>query len=313
MKRDYISIIVPVYKEEKVIESFYAELKNVLKKIDFDHELIFINDDHPDSETLSILKRLSGFDDTLKIISFTRNFGHQMALSAGLDYATGSAVLMLDADLQHPPSLIPKMIDYWKKGYDIVYTVRDDSMGVSLFNKIASPIFYKIINKISDTDIGFNCSDFRLMSRKVVDNFKRLKENARFIRGMVGWMGHKKIAVKFVCNKREMGRSKYSFKRKLRFALDGILSFSNFPIRIISLLGLVVSFMSFLYIIRIFIYIFFSHEPIPHYLPAITTMLFLSGIQMLMLGVLGEYIAKIFSETKNRPLYLIDEIYENKK
>lgn len=313
MKKIDVSVVAPVYKEEEVIRDFYNELIKVMEKSGTEFEIIFVNDDHPNSETMKILKDIHEKDPRVIVISLTRNFGHQVALTAGIDYARGEAVITLDSDLQHPPALILTLLDYWKKGYDIVYTVREDVLGETFFKKFSSRLFYKIMSKISDVDMGINCADYRLMSRKAVNDFKKIKEKTRFIRGIVSWMGYKKIGVPYIAQQRIKGKSKYSFKKTLLFALEGILSFSNFPIRVISVLGTIISSVSFIYILRVAYFVIFTEEKVPDVLPITSIILFLCGVQMVMLGIIGEYVARIFTETKNRPLYLIDEIYDKIK
>ena len=310
IKKINVSVVVPVYREEEIIKDFYNELVKVMEKSGATFEVIFVHDDYSTSGTMLKLKELHNNDPRVVIIGLTRNFGHQVALTAGIDYARGEAVVTLDGDLQHPPELILTLIDYWKKGYDIVYTIRENVLGESFFKKFSARMFYLVMSKISETDMGINCADFRLMSRKTVDEFKRLKEKSRFIRGLVGWMGYKKIGVSYIGNERAKGKTKFSFRKILSFALNGILSFSNFPIRLISLFGLIISSASFIYLIRVTYYFLFTNEVIPNMLPITTIILFLCGIQMLMLGIIGEYIAKIFTETKNRPIYLVDQIYD---
>jgi dolichol-phosphate mannosyltransferase len=313
MKNIDISIVVPVYREEEIIEEFYNELTTIMAKSGLVYEIIFVNDDYPGSATMLKLKDIHNADHKVVLIGLARNFGHQMALSAGIDYARGEAVVMLDGDLQHPPEVILTLIDYWRKGYDVVYTIRQDVIGETLFKKLSSKMFYLLMSKISDIDIGFNCADFRLMTRKAVNGFKSLKEKARFIRGLVGWMGYKRIGVPYIARERTKGETKYSFKKTVSFALNGILSFSTFPIRMISLIGLIVSGISFAYLIRVGYFVLFTKENIPDMLPITTVILFLCGIQILMMGIIGEYIAKVFTEAKDRPLYLIDEIYDRHK
>lgn len=310
MERIDVSVVAPVYKEEEVIRDFYNELRKVMEKSGTAFEIIFVNDDYSTSEAMKILKEIHSNDSRVVVIGLTRNFGHQVALTAGIDYARGEAVVMLDSDLQHPPEIILTLIDYWKKGYDVVYTMREDVLGEKFFKKFSSKMFYLLMSKISDIDMGFNCADFRLMSRRAVNDFKKLKEKSRFIRGLVSWIGYKKISISYIGKERIKGKSKYSFKKILKFALDGILSFSNFPIRLISLIGIIISTTSFLYILRVGYFIFFTKNVIPDLLPITSIILLLCGVQMIMLGIIGEYIAKIYTETKNRPLYLIDEIHD---
>lgn len=310
MRKIEISVVVPVYKEEEIIVDFYRELLAVMEKTGTVFEIIFVHDDSSNSDTMKALKKIHNNDPRVVVIGFSRNFGHQIALTAGIDYARGDAVVMLDGDLQHPPELIPKMIALWRQGYEIVYTIREDVLGETIFKKLSARMFYVFMSKVSNVDMGINCADFRLMSRKVVDEFKKFREKARFTRGLVSWMGYNKIGIPYIGMERIKGKTKYSLQRIFSFALDGILSFSDFPIRIISLIGVIISTASFAYLLRVAYFFFFTTEEIPDMLPITTIILFLSGIQMLMLGIIGEYIAKIFTETKNRPLYLISEVLD---
>jgi glycosyltransferase involved in cell wall biosynthesis len=310
MKKIDISVVVPVYKEEEIVEEFYNQLIKIMEEIKIDFEIIFVHDDYSNTETMTILKNIHSRDPRVVIIGLARNFGHQIALTAGIDYARGKAVVMLDGDLQHPPELIITLIEYWRNGYDIVYTIRQDVLGETFFKKLSAKIFYLLMSKISNVDMGINCADFRLMSRKAVDGFKKMNEKSRFIRGLVSWMGYKKIGINYIAQARSKGETKYTLKKIIAFALDGILLFSNFPIRVISLVGLIISFTSFFYIVRVTYFVLFEKDKIPDLLPITSIILFLCGIQMVMLGVIGEYVAKIFTESKNRPLYLIDEIYD---
>jgi dolichol-phosphate mannosyltransferase len=309
MNKEVISVVVPVYQEELVIQDFYNRLIKQLKDMNTSYDIIFV-DDQSDTPTLEILRKIRKNDKNVKIISLSKNYGHQIALSAGIDYAKGDAVIMLDGDLQHPPELIATLVEHWKNGYDIVYTIRKELLKRSFLRQIANKLFYFLMSKITDVDMGFNCADFRLMSRKAADGFKQIKEKTRFIRGLTSWMGFKKIGIPFYTESRKKGKTKYSVNKIFSFALDGIISFSNFPIKIISIIGILISLVSFLYIIRVAYFMIFANEPMPDWLPITSIILFLSGIQMLMLGIIGEYVSKIFIETKNRPLYLIDEIYE---
>lgn len=305
-----ISVVIPVYKEEAIIDDFYRELLDVMENTGTVFEIIFVHDDSSSSETMKALKKIHDNDPRVVVIGFSRNFGHQIALTAGIDYARGDAVVMLDGDLQHPPELIPKMIDLWRQGYEIVYTIREDVLGETIFKKLSARMFYAFMSKISNVDMGINCADFRLMSRKVVDEFNRFREKARFTRGLVSWMGYNKIGIPYVGRERVKGETKYSLQRIFSFALDGILSFSDFPIRIISLIGVIISSAGFIYLLRVAYFILFTNDKIHDLLPITSIILFLSGVQILMLGIIGEYIAKIFTETKNRPLYLISEVLD---
>lgn len=312
MNKMDISIVAPVYQEEGIIGDFYRELNQVLNGLRMQYEIIFV-DDGSGRPTQQALQVIADGDPHVKVIRLSKNFGHQVALTAGIDNADGDAVITLDSDLQHPPALIPTLIDNWKKGYDIVYTIRQDTKGESFFKKATARIFYSLMSRITDIDMDANCADFRLMSRKAVEGFKKIRENTRFIRGIVGWMGYQKIGIPFEAGERIKGRSKYTIRKMLKFALNGILSFSVVPIRFISITGLLVSSISFLYLLRVGYFVLFTKEKMPNLLPITTLILFLVGVQMLMLGVIGEYLAEVFTESKHRPLYLIDEVYTGKK
>ncbi|MBN1384706.1 MAG: glycosyltransferase family 2 protein [Elusimicrobia bacterium] len=308
MKNVKYSVVVPVYREEDIIINFFKELNSVMNTLKDPYEIIFV-DDQTDTNTVKKIKEVCDTNPQVKLVNLSRNFGHQVALTAGIDLAKGDAVIMLDGDLQHPPSLLPELIDYWKDGYDVVYTVRQDHKGTSFFKRIAAYLFYTILNKISDIDVKFNCADFRLMSRKAVESLKKFREHSPFLRGLVNWMGYKRIGIPFESAKRAGGTSKYSYSRLFKFAMDGIIPFSEFPIRIITVFGLIVAVCSFIYIFAIIYYYFFSGVVVPGWYTLIGAILLLGGVQIVMIGIVGEYIAKIFYEVKNRPLYLIDEIY----
>ncbi|MBP7828578.1 MAG: glycosyltransferase family 2 protein [Kiritimatiellae bacterium] len=308
MKTIELSVVVPVFREEEIIGEFHRRLNAVLETTGLAFEILYV-DDQSDGPTVTLLKKIADGDGRVKVVSLSRNFGHQVALTAGIDLARGAAVVMLDGDLQHPPELIPTLIGKWREGYDIVYTIRQETKGISPMRRSASRLFYALMTRITEVDMDIHCADFRLMSRRAVEGFKQVRESARFIRGIVGWMGYRKIGIPFTSTERERGRSKYSPRKLFKFALDGILSFSVVPIRMISLVGLAVSGISFLYFLRILYYVFFSQQRSPANLPTLTLILFVSGIQLVMMGVLGEYLGQVFTETKNRPLYLVDEIY----
>lgn len=307
-----LSVVAPVYHEEDIIEDFYRELCDTLRKLALNYEIIFV-DDGSGPATIKILRHIADNDPKVKVIELSRNFGHQVALTAGLDHATGDAVITIDSDLQHPPALIPALIDNWKKGYDIVYAIRKDVKGATLFKKATASMFYALMSKITDVEMDANCADFRLMSRKAVEGFKKIRENTRFIRGIVGWMGYRKLGIPFEAGERKKGRSKYTIRKMMKFALNGILSFSVAPIRWISIFGLLVSSVSALYLLRVIYFILFTKETVPDLLPITSIILFLVGAQMLMLGIIGEYIAEVFTESKKRPLYLVDNIYSRDK
>jgi len=310
MELIHISAVVPVFQEEEIIEDFYAELSSVMKDTGMRYEIIFVNDDYPNSKTMRKLRIIHDRDPNVVIIGLARNFGHQEALTAGIDFARGDVVVMLDADLQHPPRLIFDLLAQWRKGFDIVYTKRGDAVGETLFKKITSKLFYVIMNKVSDIDMDFNCADFRLMNRKTIDKLKKIREKNRFLRGIISWMGFKTMGIEYVAPARPKGESKYTFVKMLKLATNGILSFSNFPIRFISIFGIISSTVSLLYLIRVCYFVAFTDEAIPDLLPIASVILFVLTVLIIMVGVVGEYIAMIFTETKNRPIYLLDKVFD---
>ena len=300
---DY-SIISPAYNEEKNIEELYCQLTKVMSKIEGEYEIIFVNDGSRD-KSLEVLESLHNKDNRIKIIDFSRNFGHQIAITAGMDFVQGRAIIIMDADMQHPPEMIPEMIQKWKEGYDIVYTIRESTEDEGLFKKYSSGLFYKLLNKITNIEIAENAPDFRLLDRKVVDILKSMKERSRFIRGLISWVGFKQISIRFVAPKRFAGITKYSFGKMLKFSFDGITSFSAFPLKIASTFGFIVSFAGFLYAIYAVYEKLFTNSVIPGWASLLITVLILSGVQLITIGIIGEYIGRIYDESKQRPLYIV--------
>jgi dolichol-phosphate mannosyltransferase len=280
-----------------------------MKKARVEYEIIFVDDGSTDNSLVEMIK-LRGIDDRVKVIELSRNFGHQAALLAGLNYANGDAVIMMDVDLQHPPELILTLIEKWQNGNDIVYTIRRYPPGTSFFKRITSKAFYRLINVLSKIDIPENSADFRLIDKKVVNEIRSLKERNIFFRGIVNWIGFKKVAVYYDAAPRYAGKSKYTFWKMIRFAFDGITSFSIFPLHIATIFGFIVSLFSFLYAFYAIYKRLFTSEALPGWASVLVAVLFLGGIQLLSIGVLGEYLGRVYSETKSRPIYIIRNIYE---
>lgn len=304
-----ISIIVPCYNEELVIGLTHRRLTNVLSKLEAKHEIVYVNDGSLD-ETKNILEGIRLKDiDNVKIINFSRNFGHQIAVTAGIDHAIGKAVILIDADLQDPPELIHEMVKIWKSGYDIVYAQRKKRKGESLFKLITAKIFYRLLSYLSDVKIPVDTGDFRLMDRKVVDVLKNMPERDRFIRGMVTWVGFKQFPLLYDRDERLLGNSKYPFWKMVGFATDGILSFSIKPLRIATFVGFISSFVAFIAILYAFIMRFIG-DPITGWTLMFIAIMFLGGVQLISLGIIGEYIGRIYGETKKRPLYIIEKPYD---
>jgi dolichol-phosphate mannosyltransferase len=298
-----VSIVIPSYNEEDNINALVDRLVPILSHYS-DYEILLVDDGSTDN-TLEIIQRLSEQNDKVKYLSFSRNFGHQMALKAGLDHVTGDCVICMDADLQHPPELIGQLIEKWKEGYDIIYTVRGDVTNVPFLKRSTARLFYAFINSISNIKLDRGVADFRLLDRSVVEVFRNINESSLFIRGMVSWVGFKQCAIKYLPDNRFSGESKYSFKRMVSFALDGITSFSVKPLHLATLFGLAVSLLSFLYGLFAIFMNLFTHMVISGWTSVIVSVLFIGGLQLLMLGILGEYLGKLFIESKKRPIYII--------
>lgn len=300
-----ISIIIPAYNEAGNIEPIAKRVSKALENSG-PYEIIFIDDGSRDG-TLGEIKKINATNENVKFISFSRNFGHQKALKAGLDHAQGDCVISMDADLQHPPELLAKLIEEWRNGYDVVYTVRVDSVNTGFIKRVSSRLFYLIINLLSNVNIPLGAADFRLLDRKVVDEVKKFKENWLFIRGIVAWIGFSHTSVEYIVNSRFRGNTKYSLSRMLALAINGITSFSILPLRASILLGLTFSLGSFFYALYAIYAKFFAKAAIRGWTSILLSVLFLGGIQLISLGVIGEYLGKMFIETKNRPAYIIKE------
>lgn len=307
-----ISIVVPVFNEEDNIENFHREVSCVCAPLMHEIEMIFVDDGSSDATPL-LLEKLSRCDSRVSALILARNFGQQIALTCGLDHASGDAVITMDGDMQHPPELIPALIKQWENGFEVVQTIRKDTEGVSRLKKSTSAIFYKMINAMSKVRVQEGGSDFRLMDKRVVESFRRFRERARFIRGMVGAIGYRQIQVEFVAPKRFAGKSKFSFKKMLHFALDGITAYSKLPLRVAFYIGLLFSFLSFALTMHLVYIKIFTEEAVPGWTTASVSISLLGGIQLLGLGIIGEYVGRIFEEVKQRPLYWIRNEYKNRE
>ncbi len=305
-----ISIIIPVYNEERNLDVLYSELNAVIKSLHLSYEIIFIDDGSIDN-SFQIIKQISKSDVQVSGISLSRNFGHQTALLAGIENAKVNVIITMDADLQHPPDVIPELYNSYKKGFDIVNTRRIDSEKIGLFKKITSSLFYKLINFLSDIKIESASADFRLMNRKSVEAFLRLPERERFTRGLIKWIGFNQTIIDYKCSPRFAGKSQYTFRKMVHFAMDGITSFSSKPLRISFYLGLVVFIIGFIYAIYGIIN-YYEGKTVQGWTSILVSVLIIGGIQLLSLGIIGEYLARVFNESKSRPIYLIKETTENK-
>src|SRR5262245_8418753 len=300
------SIVIPVYNEVEVLPSLYTRLTRVMEGLGESYEIIFVNDGSEDG-SLQLLRDLRAGDERVKILGLSRNFGHQLAITAGLDHSAGQAVVVLDADLQDPPEVIPQLVDQWRKGYDIVFAVREKRRGEGLFKRATAALFYRLLRRLTSTEIPVDAGDFRLMSRKAVDTLKSIRERDRFIRGLSGWIGFQQISVPYVRDVRYAGTTKFPLKKMVRFAFNGLLSFSSVPLQLASYLGFAVSSASFAYIAYAVWLKLFTDHTILGWTSVMVAVLFLGGVQLLCLGIVGEYIGRIYDEVKQRPLYVIDE------
>ena len=308
MNNPTISIIAPCYNEEETIEPFLRRIEEILTQINEPYEIVFINDGSRDN-TLNVLLNAKQNFKNIRIINFSRNFGKEAALTAGLDKARGEAAIPIDVDLQDPPKLIKDLVAKWREGYEVVLAKRADRTSDSFAKRVSADLFYKLNGKISNVDIPNNVGDFRLMSKRVVEALKQLPENQRFMKGLFAWVGFKTVAIEYVREKREAGQSSFNGWKLWNFALDGITSFSTLPLRIWLYIGALVSFLSFLYGSFIILKTLIFGVDLPGYASLAVIMLFLGGIQLIGIGILGEYIGRIYSESKRRPSYIIEGEY----
>lgn len=302
-----LSAVVPVYNEERCLRAFYDELAAALKATGLRYEVIFVDDGSTDA-TPSIIEQLRERDPFVAAISLSRNFGHQTALTAGMDFAAGDAVITLDADLQHPPALIAELVARWRAGAKIVHAVRMDTEDGGWFKSWASGAFYLFINAMSATPVAANAADFRLFDRQAVDLLRSMKEHHRFLRGMVGWLGLKEDSIDFVAPPRAAGKSKYTWRKMFRMATDGVIAFSIKPLRVALWLGL--SSISVIAVYAAYVlYMYLFHDAlIKGWASLILVTMFLGSIQLVMLGILGEYMGRTYEEVKNRPLYVVGRL-----
>jgi dolichol-phosphate mannosyltransferase len=301
-----VSIIVPCFNEEESIEETHRRLLDALGRIDSDVEIIYIDDGSRD-RTLAILRALQASDPRVRVLAFSRNFGHQIAVTAGMDAARGDAAVIVDADLQDPPSVIVEMVALWRQGYDVVYGRRTRRDGETAFKRATAKQFYRVLNALSEVPIPLDTGDFRLLSRAVLDAMKSMREHDRFIRGMVSWVGFRQIELPYERAPRYAGTSKYPFWKMVRFATDGIISFSIEPLRLASWIGVAAAGLGFIGIVYALIARLFTSNWVSGWTLLFVAILLMGGIQLLMLGILGEYVGRIYRSSKDRPLYIVSE------
>lgn len=304
-----LSIVVPCYNEESNINHLLERLMAVLEPLQITYEIVCVNDGSQDN-TLNRLIDYHYVNNTIKVINLSRNFGKEIALTAGLDYAKGKAVIPIDADLQDPPELIIEMIDKWRQGYDVVYAKRRSRLGETWVKQITANGFYRVIQKMTPVNIPRDTGDFRLMDRQVVEALKQLPETHRFMKGLFAWVGFRQIAIEYDRRPRYKGNTKWNYWQLWNFAIEGITSFSAVPLKVWSYMGLLISFLAFIYATFLIIRTLIFGIDVPGYASLMVAILFMGGVQLISLGVIGEYLGRIYAEVKRRPLYLIRDIYD---
>lgn len=308
-----VTIIIPAYNEEDVLFQLYERLSTVMEDIrsNYDYELLFVNDGSSD-KTVDIVKELRSQDAHISYVDLSRNYGKEIAMIAGLDHSKGDAVIIIDADLQHPPELIPEMLMYWEEGYEDIYAKRLKREGESWLKKYTSKKYYGLLKKTTRMPIYPDAGDFRLLDRRCVDALRQMRETQRYTKGMYGWIGFKKKEIEYVAAPRASGETKWNYLSLMNLAIEGVTSSTTFPLRVSSFLGFLISFVALLYTIFVVIQTFIYGSDVSGYPTLLVSILFLGGIQLISIGIIGEYLGRIFIETKNRPLYFVEE-YNNEK
>ncbi|MDF2678724.1 MAG: hypothetical protein K0Q97_3078 [Bacillota bacterium] len=302
-----ISLLIPLYNEEDSLPLLYNELLKVINDIkNYEFEIFFVDDGSKD-KSLNILREMQEKDSRINYISFSRNFGKETAMIAGFDYVSGDAVVILDADLQDPPELIPEMIYYWEQGYDDVYAKRKSREGETWLKKLTSRIFYRMLQKTTKIEIQEDTGDFRLLDKRTLQSLKMIREKQRYTKGMFSWIGYNKKEIMFDRKPRAAGETKWNYFKLTNLALEGLTSFTTFPLKIASIFGFIVSLFSIIYMIVILIKSLLWKDPVQGYPSMMVTILFIGGVQLVCLGIIGEYVGRIFNETKQRPLYIVSE------
>ncbi|MGB7873582.1 MAG: glycosyltransferase family 2 protein [Anaerolineales bacterium] len=306
------SIVAPIYNEIDNLQEFYRRIKEVMDSTGKEWELVLVDDGCTDGSTEK-MRELAKIDKHVRPVIFARNFGHQIAVTAGLDYARGDAVIVIDADLQDPPEVILELAEKWQEGYEVVYAVRAERVGESWFKKVTAALFYRIIYRITDVEIPLDTGDFRLLDRKVVNVMNSMRERHRFLRGMASWVGFKQIGVDYKRAARHAGATKYPFKKMLRLALNAVTSFSYFPLQVATYVGFVAAGLAILAIPVVIYMRMTGSQAFFGQATTLISVLFLGGVQLISLGVLGEYIGRLYDEAKGRPLYIVREAPEEQQ
>lgn len=307
MKRsERISLIVPILNESEVISEFYQRTSVALGSLDgMDYEIIFVDDGSRD-DSYRQLSELANDDSRVRVVKLSRNFGHQVAITAGLDYACGDCIVIIDADLQDPPEVITDMVAKWREGYDVVYGEREDREGETFLKLLTAKLFYRILASIVRIEIPTNVGDFRLLSHRAAEQLMRMREKDRYVRGLVSWLGFRQTGVSYRRDARYAGETKYPYRKMIKFALDGITSFSTVPLKLATWLGYAASLLAFLYLVSVFVQKAMGIT-VPGFATIMVSILFIGGVQLICLGIIGEYIGRIFNEIKPRPMYIVDQ------
>ena len=301
-----LTVVVPVFNEDAVLPEFHRRLAKVLNGLAMQSEVVYVNDGSVD-ESLDEIRQIMSDDARVAVVDLSRNFGKEIAMTAGMDHAHGDAVVVIDADLQDPPELIPEMIAQWKSGYDVVYAQRISREGESVFKKTTAHIFYRVIQKLSRVTIPPDAGDFRLLSRRAVVALSGLREQHRFMKGLFAWIGYPQKAIPYERDARYGGKTKWSYVGLWNFAIEGITSFSTIPLKVATYLGVITAFTAFIFGMFIVVKTIFFGNPVPGYPSLLVVVLFLGGVQLIALGVIGEYLGRMFDETKGRPLYFLKD------
>lgn len=309
-QKKILSVVTPVYNEEENIDEFYSRVLKATQDLNLELEIIYINDGSHDN-TIEIINRQSEKDNRIAVLDLSRNFGKEIALTAGLDYASGDAVIVIDSDLQDPPEVIPELVKKWRDGNDVVNARRIKRKGEGFLKKITSYIYYRLLFFISDIKIPMDTGDFRLLNRNALDAISQLREKHRYMKGLFAWVGFKQQEIQYEREARYKGKTKWSFFGLFNLAFDGLTSFSILPLRLASTVGFLSALFGFFYGVMIIIKKIFFHEPVVGFTSLVVLVTFFGGIQLLSIGIIGEYIGRIFNETKNRPLYIVKNIKES--
>jgi dolichol-phosphate mannosyltransferase len=302
-----LSLVVPVYNEAEVLPAFYERTSRALTGLlDLEYEIVFVDDGSRD-DSYGQLAAFASRDPRVRVLKFSRNFGHQIAITAGVDHARGDCVVVIDSDLQDPPEVIPQMVDKWRAGFDVVYGVRAERDGEGAMKLLTASAFYRLLNRLTSLQIPTDVGDFRLMSRRAVEELKQLREKDRFVRGLVSWIGFNQTGVSYHRDKRYAGETKYPYRKMIKFAFDGITSFSTVPLKLATWCGYGASMLAFLYLASVFVQ-WMLDITVQGWATMMVAVLFIGGVQLICLGILGEYLGRIFNEVKRRPMYVVEEI-----